>query len=178
MTEHIPEIRQHRPGKGAFVQTDRTAHEEWAKLAIRRPAASAVLHYLAANVGRQNAVIVSQKVIAKTLGISDRTVIRALQDLAQGRWVQVVKLGAGRESAYVLNDRVVWADRRDNLRFSHFTAEVIADAEDQTPDTLEGPTLHRLPRLGETQLPHGDGLPPESQPFLSGMEPDLPATGR
>src|SRR3546814_6017100 len=36
--------------------------------------------------------------------------------------------------------------------------------------------LRRLPPIGERQLPHGDGLPPPSQPFLDGIEPDLPAT--
>ncbi len=30
--------------------------------------------------------------------------------------------------------------------------------------------------MGEQQLPSGDGLPPPSEPFLDGMEPDLPAT--
>src|SRR3546814_10538206 len=36
--------------------------------------------------------------------------------------------------------------------------------------------LRLLPPIGERQLPHGDGLPPPSQPFLDGIEPDLPAT--
>src|SRR3546814_3237535 len=36
--------------------------------------------------------------------------------------------------------------------------------------------LRRLPPIGERRLPHGDGLPPPSQPFLDGIEPDLPAT--
>lgn len=174
-----PEIWQ-QPLKGTFVQTDRATHEAWAKLAIRKPAASAILHYLAANVGRENAVIVSQKAIAKVLGITDRTVRNAMNDLADGNWLQMVKIGAGRECAYVLNDRVAWANKRDNLRFSRFTAQVIADADDQTDQTLSGPSLHRLPDMfpGEKQLPSGNGLPPVSQPFFDGMEPDLPATKR
>jgi len=28
------------------------------------------------------------------------------------------------------------------------------------------------------QIPHGDGLPPPSQPFLPAMEPDLPEAGQ
>jgi hypothetical protein len=39
------------------------------------------------------------------------------------------------------------------------------------------PPLRRLPKLGERQLPAGPGLPPPSQPFFDGLEPDLPATG-
>lgn len=60
---------------------------------------------------------------------------------------------------------------------SRFSAEVIADADDQSALTLEGSRpLHRLPRAGEVQLPSGNGLPPVSQPFFEGMEPDLPST--
>lgn len=171
-----PEIGR-EPLRGTFVQTDRATHELWARFCIAKPRASAVLHYLAANIGRHNAVIVPQATIAKALGISDRTVMRALADLEEGRWLQIVKLGAGRENAYVLNDRVAWADKRDNLRLSRFSAQVIADAADQTERTLSGPDLHRLPDIfpGERQLPAGDGLPPVSQPFFEGMEPDLPA---
>lgn len=166
------------PLRGTFVQTDRATHEAWAKFSIKRPAASAVLHYLAANVGYHNAVIIPQKTVAKALGISDRTVRRAVEDLSDGNWIQVVKLGAGRECAYVLNDRVAWADKRDNLRLSRFSAEVIADADDQSDLTLSDTPLHRLPAMfsDEAQLPSGEGLPPVSQPFLEGMEPDLPAT--
>lgn len=173
-----PEAAFRPSPKGHFVQTDRASHEAWARLAMRRPAASAVLHYLAANVGQANAVVISQKALAEALGVTDRTIRTAVKDLAAGNWVQVVKLGAGRECAYVLNDRVVWADRRDNLRFSMFSAVVLADATDQDPETLEGPDLRHLPAMfeDETQLPSGPGLPPASQPFLPEMEPDLPAT--
>lgn len=172
-----PEIGR-EPVKGSFVQTDRATHELWARFCIAKPRAAAVLHYLVGNIGRHNAVIVPQTTVAKALGISDRTVMRAIADLEAGQWLQVVKIGAGRENAYVLNDRVAWADKRDNLRLSRFSAEVIADAADQSERTLSGPSLHRLPDMfpGEVQLPSGDGLPPVSQPFLGGMEPDLPAT--
>lgn len=173
-----PPTDMRRQNKGHFVQTDRATHEAWARFTVKRPTAAGVLHLLTANVGHQNAVIISQKVIAKALGVSGRTVIRAIADLEAGNWIQVVKLGAGRECAYVLNDRVAWADKRDNLRLSRFSAEVIADAEDQSELTLSDAPLHHLPSLlnDETQLPSGDGLPAESQPFFEGLEPDLPAT--
>lgn len=176
-TSAPPEIQRHVQSKGHFVQTDRATHEAWAKLAVKKPSASAVLHYLAANVGQHNAVIMSQKFIAKALGVTDRTVRNAISDLVGGNWVQVVRIGAGREAAYVLNSRAVWADKRDNLRYSRFSAEVIADAEDQPAATLDGPPLHQIPVIfdGERQLPTGEGLPPPSQPFLPDMEADLPA---
>ena len=168
------------PVRGTFVQTDRATHEAWARLTARRPAASAVLHLLSGNIGHQNAVVVSQKTIAKILGFTDRTIRSAISELEAGQWLQVVRIGAGRECAYVLNDKVAWADKRDNLRLSRFSAEVIADADDQSDVSLLDTPLHRLPALfeGEAQLPSGPGLPPVSQPFLGGMEPDLPVIER
>src|SRR3546814_5049405 len=54
---------------------------------------------------------------------------------------------------------------------------VVSDSEQPDRDTLgKQEPLRRLPPIGERQLPHGDGLPPPSQPFLDGIEPDLPAT--
>lgn len=149
---------------------------------MRKPVASGVLHYLSANVGRENAVVVSQTLIAKVLGVSDRSISRAIKDLEAGNWIQPVKLGSGRECAYILNSRVAWADKRDNLRLARFSAAVIVDWEDQPDrDQLDNlPPLHRLPDLfpGEQQLPSGDGLPPPSEPALPGYEPDLPAIYR
>lgn len=171
-----PEIQ--RTSRGTFVQTDRASHEAWAHLTANKPTASAVLHLLTASVGNQNAVVTSQKTIAKILGKTDRTVRTAIAELEAGNWLQVIRIGAGRECAYVLNDRVAWTDKRENLRLSRFSAEVIADASDQSEASLSISPLMRLPRLGETQLPSGAGLPPVSQGFLDGMEPALPAISR
>ena len=134
---------------------------------------------MAANIGNGNALIISQKVIAKVLGIHERTVRTAIADLEVGNWLQVVKVGAGRECAYVLNDRVAWTQHRDKLKLSRFSAEVIVDADDQVAASLAKiEPLNKLPKLfpDELRMPSGKGLPPVSQPFLTGMEPDLPAT--
>ena len=151
MTFFSPPTDLRRERVGGFVQTDRASHAAWAKLSATKPSASAVLHLLAGSVGTNNAVVVSQKTIGKALGISDRTVIRAIADLEAGNWIQVVKIGAGRESAYVLNDRVAWAENRDNLRLSRFSAEVIADMDDQSDSTLSESPLVRLPKLFDDQ---------------------------
>lgn len=131
-------------------------------------------------MGPQNAVIVPQKVLAQMLGVTDRTIRTAIADLAAERWIQVVRIGKGKEAAYVINDQVAWGQSRDQLRLSAFSATVIADAEDQDGLTIDGTPLRRLPTLypSERQLPSGHGLEPPSQPFLDGMEPDMPATER
>src|SRR3546814_20231789 len=67
---------------------------------------------------------------------------------------------------------------REVLRYRLVSAtDGVPDREQPDRDTLgkqEPP--RRLPPIGERQLPDGDGLLPPSQPFLDGIEPDLPAT--
>lgn len=163
---------------GSWVQTDRKAHEAWAGLISRKPRAAELLHHLVAQMGQQNAVVVSQKVLAQIMGKSLDTVQRALRVLEDERWIQIVKMnGPGTVAAYVVNDRVAWAQRRDQLHLSVFSATVIADLADQEPKALDSSALKRIPVLypGERQLPTGLGEEPPSQPSIPEMEPDLPS---
>lgn len=164
------------PKTGQWVQTERKAHEAWAGLIARKPRAAQLLHQLVAQMGHQNAVVVSQSVLAKLMGCSVETVKRAVRDLSSEGWVQVVRIGKGKEAAYVVNDRVAWGQPREQLRLSTFSATVIADIDDQDED-FPPIDLRRIPTLypGERQLPGGAGLAPPSQPTLDGMEHDLPA---
>lgn len=172
-----PEVGAPVQYKGQWVQTERKAHEAWAKLIARKPRAAELLHHLVAQMGHQNAVVVSQKVLAQLMGRSVDTVQRAISDLAAENWIQVVRLGKGKEGAYVVNDRVAWGQARELLRLSVFSATVIADYDDQDEASLGHGGLRRIPTLypGEQQLPHGPGEAPPSQPTFDGMEPDLPA---
>ncbi len=164
-----------KPGK--WVQTERKTHEAWAQLVMRKPRAAALAHHLVAQMGHQNAVVVSQAVLAKLMGCSVETVKRAVRDLVGERWIQVVRIGKGKESAYVVNDRVAWGQSRDQLRLSTFSAVVVADLDDQEEGLLGHSELRRIPSIypGEMQLPTGPGEDPPSQPSIPGMEPDLPA---
>jgi DNA-binding transcriptional MocR family regulator len=162
---------------GQWVQTERKAHEAWANLIGRKPRAAALMHHLVSRMEHQNAVVVSQKTLAKIRGSSLDTVKRALRDLEAEHWIQVVKMnGPGTVAAYVVNDRVAWGQPRDQLRLSVFSATVIADVDDQDPLALEPIELRRIPVLfpGERQLPTGLGEEPPTQPSLGGLEPDLP----
>ena len=108
------------------------------------------------------------------------SVQRALDVLAADRWIEVRQIGQnGTVNAYIINDRVAWSGKRDGIRYSLFTAAVIA-SDDEQPDSEklgQQEPLRRLPSLyrDEHQLPAGDGLSPPSEPSLPGMEPDLPA---
>ncbi|WP_216086027.1 helix-turn-helix domain-containing protein [Shigella sonnei] len=158
------------------MQTERKAHEAWARLIARKPRAAELLHHLVAQMGHQNAVVIPQAVLAKLMNRSVDTVQRAVKDLVAGGWIQVVRLGRGKEAAYVVNDRVAWGQPRDQLRLSVFSASVVADFDDQDEALLGHGDLRRIPTLypGELQLPTGPGEEPPSQPALDGLEPDLP----
>jgi DNA-binding transcriptional MocR family regulator len=165
---------------GHWVQVERKAMEQWAKLTLANPKAAAVMHLLLANVGRHNAVVISQKTMAGLLGCSVRTVIRAVEILQDHNWVEVRRIGStNTTNAYIINDRVAWVGARDGLRHSMFSATVIVSEEEQ-PDkgTLNhDEQLKQIPFMNpdEQQIPSGPGLEPPSEPPLTGLEPDLPA---
>lgn len=163
---------------GQWVQTERKTHEAWARLVMRKPRAAALAHHLVAQMGHQNAVVISQALLAKLMGCSIETVKRAVRDLVAERWISVVRLGKGKEAAYVINDRVAWGQPREQLRLSVFSAAVVADYDDQDEALLGHNDLRRIPALfpGEQQLPTGPGEDPPSQPSMLGMETDLPST--
>lgn len=171
------QLSEKRPRRH-FVQTERAAHEKWAALGVKHPAASALLHLLAANVGDNNAVVASQKVLSKLMGSSTSTVKRALRVLEEGNWIEVAQIGpSGTVNAYVVNSRVAWTEARDQLRYARLKADVLLVSDEQ-PREIGGEQdpLHCLPRISEMQIPSGDGLPPPSEPRLPGMEMDLPGT--
>jgi hypothetical protein len=163
---------------GKWVQTERKAHEAWAGLIARKPRSAMLLHHLVAQMGNQNAVVVSQKTLCKILGVGLRTIQYAVSVLVSEKWIQVVKLnGPGTVSAYVVNDRVAWGQPRDQLSLSTFSANVIADLDDQEFTATENTELRKIPVLypGERQLPDNSHDDPPTQTIIPGMEPDLPS---
>lgn len=166
---------------GTWVQTERAAHEAWAALMRDSPNAAMLMHLLVARVGEHNAVVVSQKTMAKIMGRHVNTVKTAFKTLRDRNWIEIRQVGQrGTVNAYIINDRVAWTGKRDGIRYSLFSAAVVlSDVEQPDRDQLgQQEPLRRVPSLlrDEQQLPTGDGLPPPSEPPLPGMEPDLPAT--
>lgn len=163
--------------RNTWVQTERKTHEAWAALIGKKPRAAQLMHHLVALMGPQNAVVISQKLLAQIMGVGIRTVSSAVADLIGDKWISVVKInGPGTVAAYVVNDQVAWGESRANLRLSVFSATVIADRGEQD-QTMLGGALRRIPTLfaGECQLPTGPGADPPSQPDIPGIEPDLPS---
>lgn len=172
-------LTQKRP-TGNWVQTERQAHEAWAKLIARSPKAAQLMHILTARVGEHNAVVVSQPTLARLMDCHLNTVAKAAKLLAADNWIEIRRIGgSGTTNAYIVNDRVAWSGKRDGIRYSLFSAQVILSDEEQPDREALGSqeALRPIPALrgGEKQLPTGPGLPPPSEPFFDGLEPDLPA---
>lgn len=165
--------------RSTWVQTERAAHEAWAQLVRTNQRAAALLHVLVSQMDTSAAVVASRSTLAELVGYSEATVKRAVADLRADRWIEVVQLGGkGGVNAYVVNSRVAWANSRNMLAATSFSATVVARRDEQ--DSVDTAPLRRIPTLypGERQLPAGPGSEPPSQPQLNGMEPDLPALKR
>lgn len=179
MDRDLSEVRNlHNPDpRGTWVQTERAGHEAWAQLIAQAPRAAQLLHVLVANMDKSGALIASQATLAKLTGVSTATTKRALQVLIEHHWIQTIRLGGDRGGAlaYVVNSRIAWADKRENLQFARFNARVLISNEDQ--QDLGGDPLKQIPSVapGEIQLPAGEGMSPPVQETIDGMMPDLPS---
>ena len=143
-----------RPG-GSWVQVERAAMERWAKLTVNNPRASALLMAMLAEMGRHNALVASQTVLARLAGCSVRTVQRSLDALRAGLWIEVRQIGmSGTTNAYIVNDRVAWSGNRDGIRYSLFSAAILV-SDDEQPDRAELDThepLIEIPALFPARL--------------------------
>jgi Helix-turn-helix domain len=160
------------PKRQTFVQIEREALVEWANFTQKNPTASALLQRLTSLMDKQGAVAVSHKTLAKLCHCTDRTIRRAIEALENGRWLQVVKLGAaGTVNAYIINSRVAWCDLRDNRKMAIFSARIVADVEEQSEQTLRQDKLRRIPLVHppEEALPAGE-WPNGAQIQLPGLE--------
>jgi hypothetical protein len=133
------------------------------KLAFKHPMAMGTLMYLANNMGRNNALAISQGAIAKKTGVSKRAIAGAIQLLSDHRFIEVVKVG--NMCVYRVNTRVAWQGHRGE-RFAHFMADVIAFEDEQTTEIEENPQpLKQVPVLehGERLLVGNDQIDPPDQ---------------
>ena len=67
MTTAILKTEDSRPATFGWLQVDKKVGNELQKLAVKHPAAMGTLMYLITNMGRNNALAVSQAVMAKRL---------------------------------------------------------------------------------------------------------------
>src|SRR3546814_11386057 len=103
-------------------------------LSISNPRAASVLHVLVAQMGRHNAIVASQATLAKASGCGLNTFKRALTVLREQGWDEVRQIApTGTTCAYITNDRVAWSGKRDDKRYSLFSAAGLM-ADEEQPD--------------------------------------------
>jgi hypothetical protein len=168
------------PNGQQWVQVPRKSMEAMAQLMGESASAAKLLVQITARMGDHNAFVASNQAICDLTGLSLATVKRSLKLLQERKWINILRLGpTGTVRAIVVNDQVAWFGPREGLRHSLFSASVyVSEAEQDALEMRGNGRLHELPAIyrGELQLPTGEGLPPPAQPFLDGMEPELPAT--
>ena len=172
MTGESPPYDKKRPA--VYAQTDMRVHQAWAKLCVKKPRAAAVMHQLVALLPRnQQAVVVSQATLGKMLGCHSRTVKRALNDLAEAQYIQIVSLGKGSVSAYVINKVVAWTGSRDKMMYANFSAQVIADSDDQAEDTMNAINLNEVPMITPPDMEIQSGEQGFGQMVIEGTAPSI-----
>lgn len=162
---------------GSFVQTERAAHEAWAKLVLKQPKAAALMHLLCSRMDAStNAVVCSHTILAELMNCCTRSIKNYLKSLESERWIQIVSLGKGAANAYVVNSMVAWAKDREMLKHATFKAQVIVSADDQSPEALKA-DLRRIPVLfnGDMQIQSGESAEPPTQLLLDHVQHDLPS---
>lgn len=78
---------------------------------------------LVKHMGHDNALVVSNETLADALGVSDRSIRRAVAVLVESGAVVVFRIGSG--NCYVLNDGEVWKTAEDHHRFCSFRAKTL-----------------------------------------------------
>lgn len=129
-----------------YVQLYRSSMRALRQLALEAPTAHAVLYVLMERINERNALVASYSTLAKLTGKSRATISRALSELRQRNYIEIVK--AGNVSVIVVNKRVVWAtDTGLRGKLAVFDARVIVSSDEQDePERLgQEPELVKLP---------------------------------
>lgn len=154
-----------RPNTFGWLQIEKKAASELKRLAIKSPIAMGSLMYMVERMSRSNSLMVSQKAIAKDLGVTDRSVRSAIALLEEHQFIEVTKVGTG--AVYSVNTRVFWQGNR-GARFAHFNAEVYAIESEQSTPLDDRKSLKNVPKMmpGERLLVGNEELPPPDQQEL------------
>lgn len=163
MTTAIMKTEDSRPATFGWLQLDKKVGQELQTLAFKHPAAMGTLMFLANNMGRNNALAISQGAISKKTGASLASISRSIKLLEQHRFIEVVKVG--NLCVYRVNTRVAWQGNRGE-RFAHFYADIIAFENEQTTPIEDKPQpLKQVPVLndGERYLMSNEPIDPPDQ---------------
>lgn len=113
----------------SFVQVNKDTYKLEDQLMKENPLAYRIWRFLANNMDRYNAVIISQETLTELFEVSRTTIWRAIKVLDEGEYIKIYK--SGTSNVYALNDNMVWNSWGSNKKYSKFSANVIISEEEQ-----------------------------------------------
>lgn len=162
MTTSIIKTEDAKPATFGWLQIEKAVGQALTRLAIKHPAARGTLDFLMVNMGRNNALAISQAAIAKKVGITLKSVSRAISLLHDHNFIEVIKVG--NLCIYRVNSRVAWQGNRGE-RYACFSADIIAFETEQSPKQISTEPLVSLPMPmpGERLLVGNETIDPPDQ---------------
>lgn len=97
--------------------------------------------FIVRSCDKRNALVVSNKVLSEELGVSERSVARAVALLVKDGAVKRYKIGTG--SCFVLNDGETWRDDDGARRYCTFNAKAFVGVSENP--SVARTLRHRLP---------------------------------
>jgi len=125
--ERDDELKKQLAKNRDFVQFTRKGMTKLSKL--RNGLSHALFHYLAKEMGDDNAVIVSQQTLASIMDTSRISVNQAIKELESHELLKICKVG--NQNIYCLNAHVVWTQEKTKLHLARFKAAVIISDKEQ-----------------------------------------------
>lgn len=87
--------------------------------------------YLSKEMDRENAVVISQSLLAKKFNVTRQYINKAIGILRDKKLIDIYKVG--NINIYTMNAYVVWTTSRDKIETARFKANVVLDKEEQEP---------------------------------------------
>lgn len=153
--------------QGGYYMMSRAAEKNLRILQRENSSASLVFSVIRENMQiGTNAVTVSNEALAKILGMSTRTIVRATKHLKDNHYVQAIKIGT--TNTYVVNEQVAFAGSAGQ-RKAVFSATVVAHECEQEEGWDQVKKLKAVPVIYEDErvILGCDELPPPDQQDLN-----------
>lgn len=119
----------------SYIQLNKVNMSYVRDLAATNPIAMQVWLFLIENMDEYNAVICSYKVLEEVLGVSNRSIARAISYLKDNGFLHIEKTGTS--NVYIANKELVWNSWANNLKFCKFPANVVLSYSEQDKDYLQ-----------------------------------------
>lgn len=124
------ELRRERKSPfSSFYQVNKDNSEYLRSCLDENPKALKILFFIFDHMDKYNAVMCSYKVFEEALGMSGRTISRAIKYLKDNGFLYIYK--SGTSNVYVANKNLVWNSWGNNREYCEFPANIILSAAEQ-----------------------------------------------